>query len=668
MHYGGDYNPEQWPESIWLEDVRLMKQAGVTMVSLGIFSWSRIQPAEGVFDFDWLDRVVDLLHANGIAIDMATATASLPPWATAQYPQILPEDEFGVTYWPGGRQAYAPTSPIYRRLASELVTALAHRYSAHPAVTMWHVNNEYGCHVVADYSDNAVVAFRQWLTTKYQDIDALNAGWGTDFWSQRYTAFDQILPPRRTAAQSNPSGMLDFRRFTSDALISLYRMERDILRNAGATQPITTNFMGAFKPADYWKWAQEVDLVADDCYPDPHDPESFRAAAFQRDLMRSLKPGVPWLLMEQSTNALNWRTNNGEKPPGQMAALSMQAIGRGADGIMFFQWRQSRIGTEKFHSAMLPHAGLDTRTWREVLALGAELQALPQLSADAGSARVAMVFDWENWWAVENSDHPATFDYLQIVRRWYDALHAQHVQVDFVQAHADLTGYAVVIAPHVYLLTSAGAENLLSFVHRGGHLLVGSFSDIVDEQDAFRSGGYLTQLRATLGIRLEDFGALIQTATADGVRFTSPGGTGSGTHMAETIHLAGATALGYFEGPGPSSGRPAFTLARYGGGRAYYLATIPDEFSAEIVTAYVFAEAGVDPVLGGLPPRVEVARRGDLVTLINHSSDTVDIKVDGIDLLTSEVVNGVSLHPFEYALINSPGAPCASESPRRSTT
>ena len=660
MHYGGDYNPEQWPEEIWHDDVRLMREAGVTMVSLGIFAWSRIQPAEGVFDFEWLDTVIDLLHDNGIAVDLATATASPPPWATAAYPQMLPRDENGAIYWPGSRQQFAPSSPDYRRLAAELVTAIVNRYAQHPAVVLWHVNNEYGCHVNYDYSDNAAVAFRAWLVAKYETIDTLNVAWGTDFWSQRYTAFDEIVPPRKAPYSRNPAGELDFKRFTSDTLLELYLMEKRIIREAGATQPVTTNFMGAFPPADYWRWAREMDVITDDCYPDPNDPESFRAAAFARDLMRSLKPDTPWLLMEQATNALNWRPTNAPKAPGQMAALSMQAIARGADGIMFFQWRQSRAGSEKFHSAMLPQAGTRTRTWREVVEFGAELAELPKLPAGSRDAHVAIVFDWQNWWALGNPDHPVVLDYLALVQRWYSAIHRQHVQVDLVQPTSDLTGYRVVIAPQLYLLTTEGADNLLAFANAGGHLLVTAFSDLVDENDAFRDGGYLTQLRSALGIWLEDFGALVPPgggaargwsagdASTAAPEASGPGqvfaplngavGPVTGTLLAEEIHLDGATSLGDFVG-GRLDGRPAFTVNQVGRGRAYYLATIPDATGCAGVAAYVFDAAGIEPVAVGLPPTVEAVRRGDVVTLINHDTSPVTLP------------DGATLEPFGYVML-----------------
>lgn len=671
MHYGADYNPEQWPDEVWPEDVARMREAGVTMVSLGIFSWSRIQPREGEFDFAWLDRVIDLLHEGGIAVDLATATASPPPWASAAYPELLPQDEDGATYWPGSRQQFAPSSPAYRRLAGELVTALAGRYAQHPAVVMWHVNNEYGCHLNADYSDAARDAFRRWLAGRYGTIDTLNDAWGTNFWSQRYGSFEEVFPPRKAPYSRNPGQVLDFRRFTSDMLLECYLMERDLIRAAGATQPITTNFMGPFKPADYAKWAEHVDLVSDDAYPDPNDPESFRAAAFQRDLMRSLKPDVPWILMEQATNALNWRPSNAPKAPGQMAALSAQAIGRGADGILFFQWRQSRAGAEKFHSAMLPHAGTDTRTWREAVGLGEQLAALPPLPPAGRDARVALVFDWENWWAVEGSDHPQNqLDYLAVVQRWYRALHRRHVQVDLVAPERVDDRYALVIAPLVYLLREEGAQALRSFVEGGGHLLAGPFTDVVDEDDRFREGGFLTQLESVLGVRLEDFGALVSPDAAPGVpgereaRFAgsaleggSPheGGPAAlpevvGTFVAEELHVTDATVEAAFTS-GRRTGHPALTRRAAGRGVARYLATIPDEEGTQAVVDHVLADAGVEPVVAGLTEHVEAARRGELVTVINHGDEPVDVSVAGVDAVSGERVDGVRLGAYDWALV-----------------
>ncbi|GAA1227776.1 beta-galactosidase [Microbacterium phyllosphaerae] len=676
MHYGADYNPEQWPREVWPEDVRLMREAGVTLVSLGIFSWSRIQPAEGEFDWEWLDEIIGLLHEGGIQVDLATATASPPPWASAAYPEMLPQDADGSTFWPGSRQAYAPASPVYRRLASELVTALAERYAQHPAVVLWHVNNEYGCHLHYDYSDAARDAFRVWLERKYATIDALNHAWGTDFWSQRYTAFDQIVPPRKAPYSINPTSVLDFKRFTSDTLLELYVMERDIIRASGATQPITTNFMGAFPPADYWKWADEVDVICDDNYPDPNDPESFRGAAFARELMRGLKPGVPWILTEQSTNALNWRPTNAPKAPGQMAAISAQAVGRGADGIMFFQWRQSRRGSEKFHSAMVPQAGLDTRTWREVVDLGGRLAQLPELPDVTSGAKIALVFDWENWWAIDGRDHPIVLDYLTLSHRWHAALHRQNLAVDIVNTTSDLSAYSLVVAPQQYLLSDEGAANLSAYVHRGGNLFVSAFSDVVDQDDAFRDGGFIVSLRDALGVALEDFGALVPPesvrsadsagevalhAVPDGpgqseAPLDGPAGRIVGQYFAEELLVQDAEVLGRFT-EGRTEGRAAFTRKDFGAGHGYYLATIPDDAGMTAVLGWLAAEAGVTAEIEGLPAHVEIARRGGILTVINHSAEPFAVEVAGTDVLTGSTDARRELGAFGWAFVDTSDSP-----------
>ncbi|GAA3920937.1 beta-galactosidase [Microbacterium invictum] len=677
MHYGGDYNPEQWPEEVWPEDIRLMKEAGVTTVTLGVFAWSRIQPAEGEFDWGWLDRIIELLHAGGIQIDMATATASPPPWATSAYPEMLPRTAEGAILWPGSRQAYAPTSPDYRRLAEELVTELVKRYVDHPAIVMWHVNNELGCHLHADYSDHAQAAFRIWLHQRYRHIDALNEAWGTDFWSQRYTSFEQIVPPRSMPYSPNSAGVLDFKRFTSDALLDLYKAERDIIRAAGATQPITTNFMGAFPAADYWRWAPELDFISDDNYPDPNDPESFRRSAFTRDLMRSLKPGVPWILMEQASSAINWRPSNAPKAPGQLAALSAQAVARGADGVMFFQWRQSRRGSEKFLTGMLPHSGTDTRVWREVLDLGQTLGALPALAANTGRAPVAVVFDWENWWAISNRDHPVELDYLALVQRWYDALHRQHIPVDIVHPSHDLSDYSLVIAPHLYLLTDESARNVSDYVEQGGQILFAAFTDVVDETDGFRATGYLRSLGELLGITLEEFGALLPPAqqssgTSAGdtaavsrssagpgenaATVDSPAGQLRGEYLAEVIHAVDAVVLGTFV-DGRNRGMPALTSRDVGAGRAYYLATIPDDEGMERLMGWLAAEARVVPLLAGLSEWVEVIARGQVLFAINHGTEHVTLTLRGRELRSGRDVDVVSLGQHDWVAVDSWSAP-----------
>ena len=566
MHFGGDYYPEQWTPDVWREDIARMREANVTFVTVGVFAWARIQPREGEFDWAWLDEVLQLLHDAGIAVDLATATASPPPWATAAYPGMLPRDIQGTVYSPGSRQHYAPTSPDYRRLAAELAGELAKRYAQHPAVKLWHINNEYGCHLHHDYSDNALAGFHRWLEARYGTIAALNSAWGTAFWSQIYGTFDEVPLPRKAPYIHNPAAELDFRRFTSDALLELFVMERDIIRAAGASQPITTNFMGAFPAADYWRWAPEIDVISDDTYPDPNDPDSWLESAFTRDLMRSLKPGVPWLVMEQATEAANSRPTNAPKAPGQMEALSIQSVGRGADGIMFFQWRQSQRGAERFHSAMLPHAGVDTRVWREVVRLGETLRELPAMPASGSGARIALVFQWDSWWALNSPDLPAVVDYERHARRWHTAAQRLHLAVDIVRGDEDLSAYELVIAPSLFLVAEATAAALRRYVGSGGQLLVTAFSDIVDEVNGFREGGFTVALRDLLGVAVVEFGALVPPGGLsgpgqDGVTVDAPFGTFRGEIAAEVLALHGAEVVARFA-DGRTADGPALTAHR----------------------------------------------------------------------------------------------------------
>ncbi len=348
--YGGDYNPEQWAEEVWRDDVRLMRDAGVNLVSLGIFAWARIEPRPGAYDFDWLDRIMDLLDQHGVRDALATATASPPPWLARRHPESLPVSADGTTLWPGARQHYCPSSQAYRTAAAALVRRLAERYGHHPALALWHINNEYGCHVAQCYCDASAEAFRTWLQRRYGTIEGLNEAWATTFWSQRYDAWEEINPPRTAPSFVNPTQQLDYKRFSSDALLELYTMERDVVRALTPAVPTTTNFINF--GLDYWRWAEQEDIVSFDSYPDPADPRAHVTAALHYDIMRSLKAGQPWILMEQTPSLVNWRARNVLKRPGQMRLWSLQAVAHGADGVMFFQWRQSAAGHVRSSSSL----------------------------------------------------------------------------------------------------------------------------------------------------------------------------------------------------------------------------------------------------------------------------------------------------------------------------
>ena len=654
--YGGDYNPEQWPEEVWKEDVRLMRQAGVNLVSLGIFSWAKLEPRPGEYDFGWLDRVMDLLYENAVMVDLATATASPPPWLARLYPESLPVTENGVTLYPGGRQHYCPSSADYRERASELVRRISDRYKEHPALAMWHINNEYGCHVSECYCDVSAEHFRGWLEDRYGDLDTLNEAWGTAFWSQQYSEWAEILPPRLAPTFANPTQQLDFRRFSSDALLECFLMEKEILREATPEIPITTNFMGFFEPLDYWKWAAHEDIVSDDSYPDPADPEAYIWAAMNRDLMRSLAGGKPWILMEQTTVRVNWRARNAPKKPGQMRLWSHQAVARGADGIMFFQWRASKAGAEKFHSAMVPHGEPEeSRSWQEVKQLGVDLGKLDVLLGTKGEAEVAILLDWENWWALELDSKPsANVTLLDGLYSFYKPLFEANVPVDFAHPGADLSPYKLVLAPHLYLTSDAAAENLTKFVSSGGTLFMSFFSGIVDENDHVRLGGYPEPFCEMLGLRVEDF---VPLAVGEKSRLITGDDEAYDCDLwVDLIEVESTEILATYE-TDFYAGTPAATRHEYGNGTAYYLGTQPEgAYTAQLISQ-ACREAAVEPPLQA-PPGVEVLRRRSgeksFLFILNHNREeaTLILKGGARDLLDAGLVQDhVTLEPFDILIL-----------------
>lgn len=342
IYYGGDYNPEQWPREVWGEDAALMGEAGVNLVTIGVFSWARLEPKEGSFSFGWLSDLLDLLWSAGIAVDLATPTAAPPAWLSVGYPDVLPVDANGARYSHGSRQAICICSPSYREKALAIVAHLAAAVGGHEAIKMWHVHNEYACHVPYCYCDNHAQGFRRWLEERYGTLDGLNRAWGTAFWSQTYTDFAQVVPPRMTAAFTNPALELDYKRFNNAAFLEEFLMERAVLHDRRPDLPVTTNFMGFYKPLDYFTWAPYMDVVSTDNYPDTADPEWPVRSAMHYDLVRGLNKRSPWMVMEQTPSRVTWHNPNVPKRPGHMRAMSYQALARGAMGLMYFQWRRGR--------------------------------------------------------------------------------------------------------------------------------------------------------------------------------------------------------------------------------------------------------------------------------------------------------------------------------------
>jgi beta-galactosidase len=644
LAYGGDYNPEQWPQEVWHEDMALMRRAGVTMASVGIFSWALMEPEPGRYEFGWLDTLMDLLHANGIRADLATPTVVPPAWFYDEHPEALPITEDGARHEFGSRGAICHHSPAYQRAAVAIAERLAHRYKDHPALAMWHVHNEYGVPVSACYCDTAGAAFREWLSARHTTVKELNSAWGTAFWGQQYTGWEQIQPPRLAPTVGNPAQRLDWARFTSDAILANFLRERDALRRISPGVPVTTNFMNALtqcESLDYWAWAREVDVVTNDHYLVAASARAHVNLAMTADISRSLAGGLPWLLLEHSTSGVNWQPRNIAKRAGEMARNSLGHVARGSDGAMFFQWRASRFGAEKFHSAMLPHAGTESRVWREVVALGADVAALADVRGSRVVADAAVLWDWQSWWAQKLEWRPTVdLDPRERAEAWYAAAYDRHLTVDFAHPESDLSGYPLVLVPALYLATRGAVDNLRRYVEGGGTLVVSCFSGIVDENDAVHPGPHPGPLGEVLGLAIEEF-----TPLRAGERAHLDSGV-SCSVWSEIVLARGAEAVwSYLDGP--AAGLPAVTRNELGAGRAWYVSTCLEESGLDAVLARASAEAGIAE--RSLPRDVEVVERvgehGRYLFVINHTDGDVEVPAHGEELLTGARADGVLAVP-----------------------
>ena len=647
--YGGDYNPDQWPEEVWDDDVRLMKKAGVNLVSVGIFSWAKIETSEGVYDFDWLDRIIDKLGEAGIAVDLASATASPPMWLTQAHPEVLWKDYRGDVCQPGARQHWRPTSPVFREYALKLCRAMAEHYKGNPYVVAWHVSNEYGCHNRFDYSEDAEHAFQQWCEERYGTIDAVNDAWGTAFWAQRMNDFSEIVPPRFIGDGNfmNPGKLLDFKRFSSDALKAFYIAERDTLAEITPDLPLTTNFMVSASGSvlDYDDWGDEVDFVSNDHYFIPGEAH-LDELAFSASLVDGIARKDPWFLMEHSTSAVNWREINYRKEPGQLVRDSLAHVAMGADAVCYFQWRQSKAGAEKFHSAMVPHAGEDSAVFRDVCELGADLNKLSDegiLGSRLAKSRVAVVFDYESEWATEHTATPTQHvHHVDEPLAWFRALADQGVTADVVPVRGAWDGYEMVVLPSVYLLSEETTRRVRDYVVGGGRLVVTYYTGISDEKDHVWLGGYPGSIRDVVGVCVEEFMPMGDDFT--GVPDHLDLSNGAVAHdIADVIGSVDGTAtvLATFKDDPWTGmdGAPAIVAHTFGEGRSVYVgARLGRDGIAlslpEILDSLGMAEAG------GNDGRVlHVEREGAdgsrFVFSFNRTHETVRVPVEGEVVVSS---------------------------------
>lgn len=623
--HGGDYNPEQWPPATWDEDMALMQQAHFNVATIGVFSWVSLQPAEDRFTFDWLDTVIEKLTAGGRYFVLATPSAAQPAWMSQAYPDVLRADDRGRRVHHGNRTNYCPNSPNYRRFAVQMATKLAERYGQQPNLLLWHIANEYA---TPCYCDTCATAFREWLQARYGSLDELNQRWWTPFWSHTYTDWSQIEPPYADGEKVTHGLTIDYRRFQSDAMLACYKLERDALRAITPTIPCTTNMMGTFPHLDYRAWAKEIDVISWDCYPRPSGYTG--DIAFLHDLNRGLKDGQPFMLLEQTPSSQNWQPVNALKRPGVLRLWSYLAVAHGADTVMYFQWRRGRGAGEKFHGAVVEHGGrADTRVFREVTELGAELERLGDTVVGAGTpARVALLFDWNNWWAIEGAIGPINpKDYPAFVRRHYGALWRHNVSIDVIFSDSELNGYDLVIAPMLHMVKPGLGERVETFVAGGGSFVTTVFSGVVDETDlAFE--GYPGPLRQVLGIRVEEIDALYE-GQVNHIVMADGSGTYTCARLCDLIHSEGAEILATY-GDDFYAGTPVVTQNRVGEGNAYYIAADADDHFLDEFYGRLLAAHGIAPLLDA-PTNVEVTRRENaqhrLLFVLNHNATPATVNL-----------------------------------------
>lgn len=654
--YGGDYNPEQWPEEVWAEDMRLMKEAHINIVTLNVFSWASLQPDEDTYNFEKLDRIMEYVRENGLKVCLATSTGAHPAWMARKHPDILRTDMNGIKRKFGGRHNSCPNSPTYRKYAPRLAAELAKRYKDYDNIVAWHISNEFGGEC---YCENCERAFREWLKKEYGTIEAMNKSFNTDFWGHTFYDWDDVVLPDNRTEHFNAFGIdrtmfqgisLDYRRFNSDSILECYELEYDAIKNITPDIPITTNLMGFYKPLDYQKWAQQMDFISWDSYPAPDDEPA--VVAMNHDLMRGIHDQDSFVLMEQTPSVTNWQPYNRLKRPGEMRLLSYQAAAHGADAIQFFQIRRTVGACEKYHGAVIDHAGRnDTRVFREVKELGAELEKLGDTFLEGRTpSEVAILFDWDNWWAVEYSAGPSVrMKYMDAVKDYYIAAFEQNVPVDIIGVEDDLSRYKVVIAPLLYMTKTGYDEKIRSYVRNGGTFITTYFSGIVNEHDLVIPGGYPGNLRDILGIWVEEQDALPENESN---RFFYENAEYPAEMLCDIMHLEGAESVSLYE-EDFYRGTPVITKNQFGEGTAWYIGTRSDRRFYHKLLTDIFRETGVESVMQ-TPDGVEAAERdnenGKFIFLLNHTNEEKDILMG--DNYT-EMITGRGIKTGESIRMNS---------------
>ncbi|MCP3780750.1 beta-galactosidase [Paenibacillus sp. MZ03-122A] len=668
MLHGADYNPEQWqhyPE-VLAEDIRLMKLAKCNVMSVGIFSWVSLEPEEGVFTFEWLDRILDSFAENGIYAFLATPSGARPAWMSQKYPEVLRVEANRVRNLHGFRHNHCATSPVYREKVRIMNTKLAERYANHPAVIGWHISNEFGGDCHCDYCQEA---FRAWVQDKYGTLDKLNHAWWTTFWSHTITDWSQVESPAPHGETQVHAMNLDWRRFVTDQTADFIKHEIMPLKAANPAIPVTTNLMEFFEGLNYWKFADLLDVISWDSYPTWHDREgddSRQAAkvALMHDIIRSIKGGKPWMLMESTPSLTNWQDVSKLKRPGMHLLSSLQAVAHGSDTVQYFQWRKSRGSSEKLHGAVVDHVGHEhTRVFGDVTHVGNALEKLEEVIGTSVPAEAAVIFDWENRWGINDSQGPRNkgVKYEETAEAHYLALWEQGVPVDVIHMDADFSKYKLLVAPMLYMVRSGVGERIQKFVENGGVFVATYWSGIVDEHDLCFLGGFPGPLRKTLGIWSEEIDGLHDhdrnhILPVEGNELDLQGEY-EAVELCDLIHTEGAEVLAVY-GSDFYAGRPALTVNRLGQGKAYYIASRNIGLFHSHFYRSLIDDAGISKALNvKLPHGVNAAIRTDgvhdYIFILNFTHEPQKITLDGrtyADMLENHAIEDGSVQLDAYTV------------------
>jgi beta-galactosidase len=643
VYYGGDYNPDQWDQETILEDMRLFKKAGINMVTLPVFSWAKLEPEEGVYNFGWLDELMTLFAENAIAVCLATPTVAQPAWLSRKYPEVLPVDISGRKRTHGMRVFFCYNSVKYRERAAAIAHAMGKRYGNHPALAIWHVANEYGTYC---YCPTCQSKFRIWLKERYSTIENLNNRWHTSFWGRTVYSFEEIMLPTELNDDDrfNPVIQLDYLRFVTDSTVECYLNEALILKSYSPEIPVQTNMSGFIKKLDQFEMSKHMDIVGWDNYPSPHAEPSL--VALKHDIMRGLKNGRSFMLSEQSPNQQNWQPYNKLKRPGEVRILSYQAMAHGADTCLFFQMRQSVAGQEKFHGAILSHSGReDTRVFEETAKLGAELAKLGDLFIDGRiDAKVGLIFDWNNWWALENSSGPSKdMNYLETVHRFYKPFYEKNIPVDIISTKSDLSKYEVLVLPMLYMLKDSIEEKIKDFVFNGGTVIGTYLTGVADENDRCIYGAYPGPLKEVFGLWIEESDALSKEETNQ-IVMVSKGYVKECVYqsrfLCDLLRLDNAESLAVY-GKDFYAGKPCITRNTYGKGKAYYVATMPEDSFLNDFFEVIGKEVGIKSIYEaqkGVELTVRHYEDRKVIFVINHNEESSSIDF-GEDILLEHLTD-----------------------------